>query len=131
MILSRIPAISRQGISGSLLQNSSERFLAASPIISSERSTAFDVFKSDTNSSKDVSETNCSIASISSRICNTYVLSLSIKHREVTYDSRLHVFTDAAFGYDIDFSLENVFQSILQTNQVQKGKGPLVFYQYV
>src|SRR3990167_905916 len=113
MILSRIPAISRQGMSGSLWQNFSERFLAASPIISKDRSTAFVVFKSDTNSSNDVPATNFSIASISSRICNTYVLSLSIKHTEVTHDSWFHVFTDAAFCHDIYLSLENVSQTIL------------------
>src|SRR3989344_1609267 len=113
MILSRMPAISRQGIPGSFSQNASERCVAASPMISSERSTAFVVFKSATNSSKDVLATNCSIASISSRICNTYVLSLSIKNVQVAHNSGFHVFTHTVLGHHVDFSLESVFQTVL------------------
>src|SRR3989344_8271537 len=122
MILSRIPAIFFHGMSGSLRQNSSERCLAGSPIISSDRSTALVVLRSDTNASKDVSATNAPIESISSRMCKTYALSFSIKNSQVTHDGRFHIFTHAAFGHDIDLSVEDVFQTVLQTNQVHTRK---------
>ena len=87
-------------------------------MISNERSTAFVVLRSATNSSNDMFATNVCIASSSSRICKMYVLSLSIEDGQVAHDSRFHILADTIFSYDVDFSMENVFQTILQADQI-------------
>jgi len=53
-----------------------EIFCSLSEMISNERSTALVVLRSDTNASKDMFATNVWMASSSSRIWKTYVLSL-------------------------------------------------------